>query len=285
MSASAGWAGRLATACVERALAVLPPGVLRTAGRWQLRSPGLRRLVDAATRPLRRRDVLVRHGANAGLRLNPAGSFAGYALGTTEPQLQAALVAELRPGATFYDLGANVGFFTLLAARRVGPRGRVYAFEPLPENLAGLRHNIDLNGFGNVEVLPAAVSDADGEAELEVHGHQVTARIGTPEVPATGSGQRTTTVATVTLDHLVSTGVRAPDVVKIDIEGAEVAAIRGARRTLREHRPVLLCALHGTNRAFVDAVVASGYGVEALDFSGPVQEAGWNATVLCRPSA
>jgi FkbM family methyltransferase len=160
----------------------------------------------------------------------------------------------------------------------------VYAFEPLPENLAGLRHNIELNGFRNVEVVPAAVTEATGETELEVHGHQVSARIGTPEVPATAGDRQVIVVPTVTLDHVLSTGSRAPDVVKIDIEGAEVAAIRGARRTLAQHRPLLLCALHGTNQAFVGAVVELGYDVEALDFSGPIEEAGWNATVVCRPA-
>jgi FkbM family methyltransferase len=267
------------------AAGLVPPRLLRMVGRWQLRSPTLRRIVDAATRTMRQRDLVVRHGMNAGLKFNPAGSFAGYAFGTTEPQLQAALVRELHHDATFYDLGANVGFFTVLGARCVGPCGQVYAFEPLPENVTGLRHNIELNGFENVEVVPAAVSEAVGQTELEKHGHQTAARIGTPEVPATPGRRHTIVVPTVTLDHALAAGRRPPDVVKIDIEGAEVAAIRGARRTLAQHRPVLFCALHGTNQAFVDAVAELGYEVEGLDFSGPIHEGGWNAMVVCRPLA
>jgi FkbM family methyltransferase len=72
------------------------------------------------------------------------------------------LAASLRRGETFYDVGANVGFFTLIAARLVDPGGTVVAFEPLPENVAQLRRNVELNSFRHVVVVPAAVGGESG---------------------------------------------------------------------------------------------------------------------------
>ena len=76
------------------------------------------------------------------MRINLHGSAVAFATGMAERPLQSALQRELRPGATFFDIGANVGFVTLIAARLVGPSGRVVAFEPVPENVAAIRENL-----------------------------------------------------------------------------------------------------------------------------------------------
>ena len=120
-----------------------------------------RRVVQALTRPIRYRDLRVRRGRMAGMRINLGGSFVRYLTGDAEPEVQQALAELVKPGQTVYDVGANIGFFTILCSRLVGPQGRVYAFEPIPQNLVTLRHNIALNGLTNVVIVDKALSALD----------------------------------------------------------------------------------------------------------------------------
>lgn len=215
------------------------------------------------------------------------GTNVGYALGTTEPELQQILPEILEPGYVVYDLGANVGFFTVLAARLVGDKGRVYAFEPLPANLEGLRHNLALNNLRHVEVIASAVSDVSGMTDLDVYDHGVMAKIATSDSVDFQGGRaiaNTIPVSVVTLDEQVRDGMRPPDVIKIDIEGAEVAALRGARHTLAAHRPVLICSLHATNDAILALAEELGYELSCLDEDVEPAEASWHATLLARPA-
>ena len=102
-------------------------------------------------------------------RINLHGSLAvAFATGMAERPLQSALQREVRPGATFFDIGANVGFVTLIAARLVGASGRVVAFEPVPENVAAIRENLAMNGIDWVEVRETAVARSGGRASLIV---------------------------------------------------------------------------------------------------------------------
>ena len=87
----------------------------------------------------------VRQGPAAGLRFGSRNASADYASGRNEATVQEAVAGHLRPGSVFFDVGANVGFFTLLAARAVGPRGHIVAVEPMPENVAALRRNLERN--------------------------------------------------------------------------------------------------------------------------------------------
>ena len=161
----------------------------------------------------------------------------GCWLGTYERETQQAFRTLVREGDVVLDIGANVGFFTLLAARRTGPGGSVYAFEPLPRNLAYLRRHLELNSVTNVEVLPVALSSSAG-----------TARFGSAANPAMGglAVEGELEVRTETLDELVaSKRVRPPGFLKIDVEGAEYDVLMGAAATLTRHRPVLLLSTHG----------------------------------------
>lgn len=130
----------------------------------------------------------------------------------------------LRSAMTVVDLGANVGFYTLLAARLVGPRGRVYAFEPHPVNLRLLERNIQLNKYDNVTTVPRAVSNFCGATSLVVgNGPGVSSLYSGPLTSA-----KTMDVETTTLDEFFSSeGWPAVDLIKIDIEGAECAALDG----------------------------------------------------------
>lgn len=167
-----------------------------------------------------------------------------FVSGSYEPNELTLLSRVLEPGMTFLDVGANEGLFSLLAARRVGVAGRVIALEPSPRELRRLEHNLALNRLGNVAVLPLAASDRAGKARLhvaeEAHPGQSTLGAFAYEIGEAGA----TVVELLPLDRV---GERCPverlDAVKIDVEGAEVAVLRGARRILAQHRPLLLVEL------------------------------------------
>jgi FkbM family methyltransferase len=204
----------------------------------------------AASRPLRwlvhripKTAVMrVLQGPLRGARWIAGASNAGCWLGSYEAEVQELLVSLVKPGSVVYDLGANAGFFTLLAARLVGPAGRVYAFEPLPANLELLRRHLELNRCANVTVVAAAVSDRDGRARFGGAGS--TARL---------EEEGAVEVATARIDTLIARGELAPaDLVKLDVEGAELAALEGMDGLLRDARPRLLIEFHGRRIAGVD---------------------------------
>jgi FkbM family methyltransferase len=139
-----------------------------------------------------------------------------------------------------FDVGANVGYYTLLLARGVGPKGRVTAFEPNPANVARLKEHLRLNKIDNVEIVEAAVSDTTGTAFLSGEG-------------ATGKLSQTgTPIQTLQLDNYPR-----PDFIKMDIEGGETAALRGSRKILAERHAVWFIAVHGPACTETPALLAS----------------------------
>lgn len=176
------------------------------------------------------------------------GSLAGEGGGASvyfnavEPEQTRALMDLLGPGQVFYDIGANVGYYTLLASRLVGETGSVIALEPAERNLAYLRRHLAINDVGNARVIPEAVADHVGEARFDAganpaEGHLAGIR--------DGDGSRTGPMVPVTtLDALVERTALAPNVVKMDIEGAELLALQGAARTLATAKPALLLSVH-----------------------------------------
>lgn len=138
----------------------------------------------------------------------------------------------LRPGMTVFDLGANIGYYSVLASRLVGPAGRVFAFEPDADNLQLLQRNIRANACANVEVCPYAVSDALGYADLFRNEAAPSAHSIAVAPPGSVGGRR---VVSVPLDGFFPPEV-CPNLVKMDIEGAEFAALRGMRRMLADPR-------------------------------------------------
>jgi FkbM family methyltransferase len=209
------------------------------------------------------------------------GSIAG---GNLESAVQEAMVRHLGRGGVFYDIGANVGFFSLLAAHLAGlSEGRVYAFDAAPDNAEAIRVNAALNRIPNVEVLGVAVSDRSGWGRLQVVDDQSWSKLAEyGEHPFT---ERIIDVTMVSLDDLVSAGsLPPPSVVKIDVEGAELAVLDGMRNTIAEHQPVIICELHDTHAAFVDAMEALRYRVINLEGTAPMREAGASAHALALPA-
>lgn len=179
-------------------------------------------------------------GVLAGGRWIAGAATHGCWIGTYERETQDAFVRHVKAGDAVYDIGANAGFFTLVASRLAGANGAVYAFEPMPRNLAFLAKHVALNDANNVTVIDAAVSSQAGYA-----------RFATAQSPAMGSldASGDLQVRTVAIDELVEAGtVRPPQFMKIDVEGAEYDVLSGAAATLRRWHPVLLLSNHGSAR-------------------------------------
>jgi FkbM family methyltransferase len=157
--------------------------------------------------------------------------------GCYEPHVTDLLRGLLRRGAVFVDIGANVGYFSLMAASLVGPRGQVIAFEPRPDNVALLTLSVKDNGFTNVIVHPHAV--AEREQVFKVYPSQDTSLSHVVEadrkVDHTG---QVYSVRAVALDEFLADLPRL-DFMKIDIDGNELRAFQGMRGLLRRHRPVI----------------------------------------------
>jgi FkbM family methyltransferase len=161
-----------------------------------------------------------------------------------DANVEAALRARLTPGATFLDVGANIGVFTTLAARLVGETGQVIAVEPIARNLELIERACRSNGFEQVRLIRAAASDRNGDIELRTHGS--TSNSATPA--AAGERLRaedgaTVRVAAVVLDEALG-DLQRLDLVKIDVEGMEPRALRGAEATIERFRPVLISEFH-----------------------------------------
>lgn len=174
-----------------------------------------------------------------------------YWLGSYETELQSALRKWLKPGMVVYDVGANIGYISLLMARQVGDGGRVFAFEALPANLERLRLNLESSGLGEgITVIPAAVIEEERPVRFLVglSGGMGKAEgsAGRQELPYLESID----VQGISLDHFVfEQGNPAPELVKIDIEGGEVLALPGMRRVLSDCHPIIFLELHGPEAA------------------------------------
>src|SRR5579872_59378 len=181
-------------------------------------------------------------------------------LGRYEVEKQHAFARAIAPGATVFDIGAHVGLYSLLANRRAGPSGRVIAFEPLSSNVAVLKRHASLNQ-ASIEVVAAAVADRDGQAFFAAGTDNYTGRL-------SESGE---SVTLVKLDTLIESGaIPKPDVLKIDVEGAEDRVLQGAESMIRFARPVIFLAVHGPDvRArCLDLLKGLGYSIEALNVRG-----------------
>lgn len=160
--------------------------------------------------------------------------------GAWEPEETTVFLGLLRPGMTVADIGANFGYHTLQAARKVGPQGRVVAFEPAPRNIELLRQHLTINAITNVTVVPAAVSDVVGERTL----YQSTDNFGAHSLAARNVNSdeyRPVPVQETSIDAWCAAhGIDGFDVVKMDAQGAEGFILRGGRDTFARRRDVVM---------------------------------------------
>ncbi|MGH7930272.1 MAG: FkbM family methyltransferase [Candidatus Binatia bacterium] len=169
----------------------------------------------------------------------------------------------IRPGMTIYDVGANAGFYTLLFARLTGPLGRVIAFEPFPENAANLLDHISMNRLDNVILVQAPLSARRELASFHAGASSSMGALSEVETPLR--------MLTVTIDELIASyGVPQPDVVKMDVEGAESDVLRGAKQLLAGRNAVWFISLHGEaqRRACTTLFTDAGYHLSSLVGNG-----------------
>jgi len=184
----------------------------------------------------------IKAGPLTGLRWI-AWSGKRFLAGTYEPCKTAAVVRSVKPGQTTFDVGGHVGYYAIIQAQLAGPQGHVYVFEPRPLNISYIKQHIRINNIDNITLIESAVSDKSGVSQFE-------SRVGT----GTGhlSREGNLRVKTIVIDALIEDGYPAPDFLKIDVEGSEIAVLNGARKTIADHRPKLLVATHGdTEHEFV----------------------------------
>jgi FkbM family methyltransferase len=165
------------------------------------------------------------------------------------------VVAFLEPGDHFVDVGANIGYYTLLAARRVGPAGKVTAFEPYPPVRERLQRNIALNRLENVEIIASCAGEMNGQTYLAAPKHASNAGTATMQRAPAGDSIE---VAVVRLDEALPGP--PPALIKVDVEGNEASVFAGAKAWLSaEEGPTILFE---SFRSAEDAAILMAHGYE-----------------------
>jgi len=200
-----------------------------------------------------------------------------------EPTFYVPFAERIHTGMTVFDVGAHVGFFSLAAGIRVGDAGRVVAFECAPDTAALLRRHVAYNHLGDrVTVVEKAVSDSDEGLRFFAYRTSMASSMARANVESLNP-ERLVEPATellvpaVTLDGFGATSGLRPDIIKIDVEGAELRVLRGCRHTLAAARPEVFCEIHPRQmencggsvdelRALISAV---DYEMTALDPPNP----------------
>jgi FkbM family methyltransferase len=204
------------------------------------------------------------HAKGIWLELNPR-TGQNYRQGETEKICQTILAERLQPGEVFYDLGANLGFFSLLAARIVGPTGKVFSFEPDVQLVERLYRNSERNRLSNIVVVEMGVWSTSGNLNFVIADSSSPDRgVGTflpDNASAVGIPARC-----ISLDDFVR-DAPAPRAIKCDVEGAEIEVFHGAESLLRTHRPWILCELHSEakDREWRELMDELGYSCESVD--------------------
>jgi FkbM family methyltransferase len=166
-----------------------------------------------------------------------------YVRGVYEQAVERTLSQHLRPGSVFYDVGAHIGVLSLVAARLVGAHGVVFAFEADPANVARVEEHVRRNGFEQIHILPCAVWSSRGSLRFERASVQSSLNQGAVASEQAETLANMIDVESITLDDFIRSHA-LPDVIKIDVEGAESAVLRGSERVFATKRPVLICEVH-----------------------------------------
>jgi FkbM family methyltransferase len=179
----------------------------------------------------------------------------------------------LGPGMEFIDIGANIGYYTMLAAWLVGSQGHVHAFEPTPATYSVLESNA--GGRFNVNLNNSAVSSSDGDATFYDFGAALFGRNSVHRHALPREPERIYQVPMITIDNYVQAQGASPDLIKIDAEHSELAIIHGMEETLRVHRPAVSLEVGDLDipgvppsRELVAALVSNGYKVFTSTVAG-----------------
>ncbi len=204
--------------------------------------------------------VMIESGPMKGMSL-VVGEHVSHAhiRGTYELETQMAVDRLVAPGIVCYDLGASIGYLSLLMARKAK---RVFAFEPTPHAAAEIPKHAAANQLQNITIVPSPVSDAVRTVRFTVNNNAYGSRIAGAQ-----SKWPTVELTTITLDDFVKTNPW-PDFIKIDVEDEEAKVLEGARSILRERKAALCCELHSEESARRVQHILSEYGYKLTDLNG-----------------
>ena len=209
-------------------------------------------------------------GGKIYLNIHESHMMFARALGMYEPDKSHVISTLFKPGMTFIDIGANKGDFSLIAAKIVGNEGKVLSFEPEPDNCRWIRKSIEMNNYTNIQLFDLALGSSNGEATLYI-GEKSGWHSLVPNQAGRGMGE--IEVTTRTLDSLLDE-INNPDIdlIKIDVEGAEMEVLNGARETLSSNKDLtLLIDLHphlGVNPiAVCNLLEENGFKIYNMDAS------------------
>jgi len=202
--------------------------------------------------------------------LDPNDSLRLSVRGIYEPLETELVQKEVRPGDVAVDVGANIGYYTLILARCVGPSGHVFAFEPCPENFVLLKKNVEVNGYRNVTLVQKAVSNTVGKDRL----HLSDVRPGDHSLYDFGDGHRSIEVDVTTLDEYFKDYSGKVSFIKTDTQGADSRVIEGARGLMAKNSnlcvaaelwPMGLRAAHSSTAEFLRMLREIGFSVFQID--------------------
>lgn len=184
----------------------------------------------------------------------------GYWLGDYEFEEQKFFEKIIKKNDIIFDIGAQAGFYTLLASELVGEKGKVFSFEPFPRNISYLKKNIAINNYRNIEVIEAVVTENTGILKFKKGENNFTGQIdenGELEVKA------------VSIDDLVNKGILSiPNIIKIDVEGAELLVLKGAAYILKKYKPAIFLSIHIFNdkihKDCCDFLKNAGYSLKSI---------------------
>ena len=214
--------------------------------------------------------VFACQGVLAGYRMSiDWNRFRSFVYGTWEPEVISAVTATVKSGMTVIDIGAHIGYYTLLFAKCVGSSGRVISFEPLPANFELLNENVHLNRLSCVKTFPQAVFSRNEQIILTVPDNLL--HSGDASV-CHGGGTKQFCVQATTLDSFCDSSRLQPDLIKMDVEGAEHEVLMGATETIARCHPKLLIELHHfdgdcASHPAPDLLVSWGYRIQWLERS------------------
>lgn len=227
----------------------------------------------------------VRSGPARGLWIEVyprSGEF--HLAGNAELTTQTVIAERLRPGDVFYDLGANIGLYSLMAARCVGDSGKVFSFEPDAVVAERLGRNVARNSFSQVTIVESGVWSVSGALEFTPASHASPDR-GLGTFLPSDARAPSTPIRVTSLDDFVR-NAPLPDAIKCDVEGAEVEVLRGAEHLLKTHRPWILAEMHSESneRAWREFLARFGYAFTAVDSNHVLAIAGSSTATVEVPS-
>jgi len=182
------------------------------------------------------------HGPLQGFKMSTDWSrYRGYIYGNWEPVATQAILSNVKRGMCVFDVGAHLGYYSLLLAKCVGTGGRVVSFEAAPGNFSTLQRNILINDLNNVELINVAVFSKSGTIGMSISYADTSSGDWSISRQTNGDSIQ---VQTISLDQFCQTNQVSPDFLKVDVEGAEYDVLMGGRETIGQSRPTMLIELH-----------------------------------------